>query len=80
MTKEQRLVHEKLSKSLPSRTVCVCMDVPLHIKLRSERLKKAVIGNGVRYGSLQDAARALGVNPSTINWRLKNKKPGWSYE
>jgi len=56
------------------------MDVPLHIKLRSERLKKAVIGNGVRYGSLQDAARALGVNPSTINWRLKNKKPGWSYE
>jgi len=40
---------------------------------------KPVIINGNRYVSLTDAGKTLGVDPTTITYRIKHNKPGYKW-
>jgi len=40
---------------------------------------KPVLINGIRYVSLTEAGKTLGVDPTTISYRIKNNKPGYKF-
>ena len=79
MTPEQREVHERLSRTLPSRIHGDSIIRPTWVELRARRRQRKVVIFGRHYDSLWQAAEALGVTRATIGYYIKTKKKGCRY-
>lgn len=89
---KSKSVCEAISKALKGKKKpwCAKEKNPMHRKDVKEKMSVAVGGsNNYRakkvispfgeFGSTTDASSYLGISPSTIQWRCRNKKNGWSY-
>ena len=73
MTPLQAAVHQKLLETLPVRTHGE-LPKPEWVTRRAQKRKRPVVIFGKRYPSLKEAAEALGVRRSTIQYYLRTKK------